>query len=53
MLSVELTNLAEVLDATEQLPDISQQAKTWSARVRDAIWSHTVITFHTFTVVGD
>ncbi|KAF8076196.1 Six-hairpin glycosidase-like protein [Lyophyllum atratum] len=43
MLSVELTQLADVLDAAKQLPDVSQDAKMWSARVRDAVWKHTVV----------
>ncbi|GLB33616.1 putative DUF1237 containing protein [Lyophyllum shimeji] len=43
MLSVELQNLADVLDATGQLPDVSRDAKTWSSRVRDAIWKYTVV----------
>lgn len=42
MLSVELTHLAEVLDAIGQMPDLSKEAKTWSSRLNDAIWTHTV-----------
>lgn len=42
MLSVELTNLADILDATGQLRNVSQQAKTWSSRIHDAILKTTV-----------
>lgn len=42
MLSVELKNLADVLDATGQLRNVSQQAKTWSSRIHDAILKTTV-----------
>ncbi|KNZ74441.1 Meiotically up-regulated gene 157 protein [Termitomyces sp. J132] len=41
MLSVELSHLADVLDDTGQLPDVSEEAKIWSSRVDDAIWTHT------------
>uniref|UniRef100_A0A8H7XWY9 Glycoside hydrolase family 125 protein n=1 Tax=Psilocybe cubensis TaxID=181762 RepID=A0A8H7XWY9_PSICU len=43
MLSVELTNLAHLLDSTGQLRNVSQQAKEWSARIEDAIWKTTVV----------
>ena len=46
MLSVELKNLADVLDATGQLRNVSQLAKTWSSRVHDAILKTTVTTYH-------
>jgi len=42
MLSVELTNLADMLDQTRQLPNVSQQAKEWSSRTHGAIWNTTV-----------
>ncbi|KAF8897341.1 Six-hairpin glycosidase-like protein [Infundibulicybe gibba] len=42
MLSVELTQLASMLDATGQLRNVSQQAKVWSSRIQDAIWKTTV-----------
>ncbi|PPQ77322.1 hypothetical protein CVT25_010904 [Psilocybe cyanescens] len=42
MLSVELMNLAHLLDSTGQLRNVSQQAKEWSARIQDAIWKTTV-----------
>jgi meiotically up-regulated gene 157 (Mug157) protein len=43
MLSVELKNLADVLDATGQLHNVSQQAKTWSSRIHDAILKTTIV----------
>ncbi|KAF5321078.1 hypothetical protein D9619_000858 [Psilocybe cf. subviscida] len=43
MLSVELTNLADILDATGQLRNVSQQAKTWSSRIHDAILKTTIV----------
>lgn len=46
MLSVELTNLANMLDSVGQLRNVSQQAKTWSARISDAIYETTVIITH-------
>lgn len=42
MLSVELTNLAEILDSTGKLRNISQQARDWSSRIHNAIWKTTV-----------
>jgi meiotically up-regulated gene 157 (Mug157) protein len=42
MLSVELTNLAQLLDQTHQLRNVSQQAKKWSSRIHQAIWDTTV-----------
>lgn len=42
MLSVELTYLADILDATHQAKNISQSARTWSKRISDAIWNTTV-----------
>ncbi|TFK43339.1 Six-hairpin glycosidase-like protein [Crucibulum laeve] len=43
MLSVELQHLADMLDNTSQLRNISQQAKVWSTRIHDAIWKTTVV----------
>ncbi|RDB23260.1 hypothetical protein Hypma_009548 [Hypsizygus marmoreus] len=43
MLSVELKHLADVLDATNQLQDVSRGARVWSARIHDAIWKTTVV----------
>ena len=42
MLSVELTHLADMLDQTRQLPNVSRQAKEWSSRIQKAIWNTTV-----------
>lgn len=42
MLSVELTNLANLLDSVGQLRNVSQQAKEWSSRISDAIYKTTV-----------
>jgi len=43
MLSVELTYLADILDATHQAKNISQSARTWSKRISDAIWNTTLV----------
>jgi len=43
MLSVELTHLANMLDATGQLHNVSEQAKEWSSRIHDAVWKTTVV----------
>ncbi|KAF8974386.1 Six-hairpin glycosidase-like protein [Flammula alnicola] len=43
MLSVELTNLANMLDSVGQLRNVSQQAKQWSSRIHDAIYSTTLV----------
>ncbi|KAF5363531.1 hypothetical protein D9756_000561 [Leucocoprinus leucothites] len=43
MLSVELTHLAEILDQTHQLRNVSQQAREWSSRIHNAIWDTTVV----------
>jgi hypothetical protein len=42
MLSVELKNLADILDAAGQAKNISTMARTWSKTIRDAIWKTTV-----------
>lgn len=42
MLSVELTNLAEILDSAKQARNVSALARTWSSRIHDAIWNTTV-----------
>lgn len=42
MLSVELSHLADVLDAAGQGKNISQSARDWSSKVHDAIWNTTV-----------
>jgi len=43
MLSVELKNLADILDSVGELPSVSHQAKEWSNRIRDAIWETTAV----------
>ena len=43
MLSVELAHLANMLAATGQLHNVSEQAKEWSTRIHDAIWKTTVL----------
>ena len=42
MLSVELTNLAGILDSAKQAKNVSALARQYSARIKDAIWSSTV-----------
>ncbi|CAE6462197.1 unnamed protein product [Rhizoctonia solani] len=42
MLSVELTHLADTLDSMGRLKNVSDSARKWSSRIRDAIWNHTV-----------
>jgi len=42
MLSVELNHLADMLNDTKQLYNVSQQARQWSKRIHDAIWETTV-----------
>ena len=42
MLSVELNHLANILDDTKQLQDVSRQARELSERIRDAILETTV-----------
>lgn len=42
MLSVELGHLADILDSAKQARNASSLARTWSARISDAIWNTTV-----------
>lgn len=42
MLSVELTNLATILDDADIAPNVSVQAKKWSRSIKEAIYGHTV-----------
>lgn len=42
MLSVELTHLANMLDAVKQRKDVSTKARQLSQRISDAIWETTV-----------
>ncbi|KAJ3909236.1 Six-hairpin glycosidase-like protein [Lentinula edodes] len=43
MLSVELTNLALILDEAGQGASISQSAKEWSSRINESIWANTLV----------
>ncbi|THV03293.1 hypothetical protein K435DRAFT_292465 [Dendrothele bispora CBS 962.96] len=43
MLSVELSHLADILDAAGQGQNISQSAREWSERIRSAVWNTTVV----------
>lgn len=42
MLSVELTHLADVLDAAKQAKNISALARKYSSTITNAIWDTTV-----------
>jgi len=43
MLSVELEFLAEIMDAAGHgSSDITSSARTWSRRIKDALWNTTV-----------
>ena len=42
MLSVELANLASILDDAGIAPSFSIQAKQWSQSIREAIYEHAV-----------
>lgn len=42
MLSVELTNLAAILDDADIAPNVSAQAKKWSQGIKEAIYEHAV-----------
>jgi uncharacterized protein len=42
MLSVELSHLADILDAAGQGQNISQSARERSTRIHDAVWNTTV-----------
>ncbi|KAF8450810.1 Six-hairpin glycosidase-like protein [Boletus edulis BED1] len=43
MLSVELTNLATILDDAGIAPDVSVQAKQWSQSIKEAIYEHAIV----------
>ncbi|THG98569.1 hypothetical protein EW026_g3652 [Hermanssonia centrifuga] len=43
MLSVELTNLADILDSAKQARNVSVLAREYSARIENAIWNSTII----------
>ena len=42
MLSVQLANLATILDHAKVAPDVSTRATNWSKTIEEAIWKHTV-----------
>lgn len=42
MLSVELANLATILDDADIAPNVSAQAKQWSQSIKEAIYEHAV-----------
>lgn len=42
MMSVELTNLANMLDDAKMFPNISSLARNYSARIEQAVWANTV-----------
>jgi hypothetical protein len=42
MLSVELTNLADILDAAGQSKNVSDLAREWSSTIKKAIMNNTV-----------
>ncbi|KAH8880258.1 hypothetical protein GQ53DRAFT_755240 [Thozetella sp. PMI_491] len=42
MMSVELANVADVLDAVKLLPNVSHKARSFSKTIRNAIWNHTL-----------
>jgi hypothetical protein len=43
MLSVELTNLANILDAAHHSPNVSKAARSYSSTIKKAIWDTTVV----------
>ncbi|GJJ07348.1 hypothetical protein Clacol_001549 [Clathrus columnatus] len=43
MLSVELTHLADMLQAVKRRPDVVSNARTLSKRISDAVWNTTVV----------
>jgi hypothetical protein len=43
MLSVQLTNLATILDHAGVAPNVSSQAKHWSKTIEQAVWEYTVV----------
>lgn len=51
MLSVELINLATILDDADIVPNVSAQAKQWSQSIKEAIHEHTV-GFYTTVVIS-
>jgi hypothetical protein len=53
MLSVELTHLADMLDAAKQRQDVSEKARQLSKRISDAIWNTTVRRFSSINALVD
>lgn len=51
MLSVELTNLATILDDADIAPNVSALAKQWSQSIKEAIYEHAV-GFHPTVVIN-
>ena len=43
MLAVELTHLADVLDATHQAKNVSKLARQYTSTITKAIWDHTLV----------
>lgn len=43
MLSVELSHIADVLDATHQAQNVSKLARQYSSTISKAIWEHTLV----------
>lgn len=43
MLSVELSNLADILDSAHQARNVSTLARSYSARIKNAIWNSTIV----------
>jgi uncharacterized protein len=43
MLSVELTNLANILDAAHHSPNVSKSARSYSSTIKQAIWDTTIV----------
>ncbi|OBZ76201.1 hypothetical protein A0H81_03588 [Grifola frondosa] len=43
MLSVELDNLADILDSAKQARNISQLARQYSSTIRNAVWNSTLV----------
>ena len=43
MLSVELSHIADVLDATHQAQNVSKLARQYTSTITKAIWDHTLV----------
>jgi len=53
MLSVELEFLAETMDAVRRgSSDIASSARTWSNRIKDALWDTTVSILFELSVIS-